>query len=255
MKKNVVKQILLISIFLFLYSCETTKVVKKKPTTDKIYYASSGFALVYYDDLYKNKIVSKRISNDKIEVLHSSLKKNTPIIILNPETSLSIEAKVTNKSKYPNIFNIVISEKIASILKIDLKNPYIEIVEIKKNIKFIAKNTNTFDEEKNVAQNAPVEDIKVDDLNIYKKKKENNKKKNLSNYIIIIADFYYLESAKNLQKDLINRSTIKNILIKKVINNKYRLYVGPFVDFNALKFTYISLNKLGFYELNIYKNL
>ena len=254
MKKNVVKKISLISIFLFLYACETTNVVKKKQSTDKIYYTSSGFALVYYDDLYINKIVSKRIFNDKIEVLHSSLKKNTPIIILNPETSLSIEAKVTNKSKYPNIFNIVISEKIASILKIDLKNPYIEIVEIKKNIKFIAKNANTFDEEKNVAQNAPVEDIKVDDLNTYKKKKK-NKKKILSNYIIIISDFYYLESAKNLQKDLINRSNIKNILIKKIVNNKYRLYVGPFADFNALKFTYISLNKLGFDELNIYKNL
>ena len=46
---------------------------------------------------------------------------------------------------------------------------------------------------------------------------------------------------------------INNISVKKINNNKYRLLVGPFKNFNALKNTYISLNNLGFEELNIYK--
>ena len=45
-----------------------------------------------------------------------------------------------------------------------------------------------------------------------------------------------------------------NISVKKINNNQYRLFVGPFKNFNALKTTYISLNNLGFDDLNIYKN-
>ena len=43
--------------------------------------------------------------------------------------------------------------------------------------------------------------------------------------------------------------------IKKINNKKYRLYAGPFENFNSLKSTYISLNKLGFADLDIIKDL
>ena len=39
-----------------------------------------------------------------------------------------------------------------------------------------------------------------------------------------------------------------------ISNNKYRLLAGPFKNFNTLKTSYISLNNLGFENLNIYKN-
>jgi len=45
-----------------------------------------------------------------------------------------------------------------------------------------------------------------------------------------------------------------NISIKKINNKKYRLFVGPFKNFNALKTSYISLNNLGFEILNIYND-
>ena len=51
-----------------------------------------------------------------------------------------------------------------SILKLDENNPYVEIIEVKKNKTFIAKKTNTFDEEKNVAETVPVNEIQMDDL-------------------------------------------------------------------------------------------
>jgi len=56
-----------------------------------------------------------------------------------------------------------------------------------------------------------------------------------------------------LKLHLEKESQIKNFLIKKINENKYRLSVGPFKNFNALKSTYISLNNLGFHDLNIYK--
>ena len=47
---------------------------------------------------------------------------------------------------------------------------------------------------------------------------------------------------------------MNNIFVKKINDNKDRLSAGPFKNFNALKTTYISLNNLGFDDLNIYKD-
>ena len=71
-------------------------------------------------------------------------------------------------------------------------------------------------------------------------------------FIILISDFYYKDSALNLKKELSNKISLNNITIKQISNTKYRLLVGPFENFNALKTTYISLNNLGFEGLNIY---
>ena len=53
--------------------------------------------------------------------------------------------------------------------------------------------------------------------------------------------------------ELIKKVNLKNISVKKINNNKYRLLAGPFENFNALKTTYISLNNLGFESLNVYR--
>ena len=109
-----------------------------------------------------------------------------------------------------------------------------------------------FDEEKNVANKAPVSNIKMNNL-----KTENDEfvKKTIKekNFILVISDFYYLESANNLKNELTSKINLMNIFVKKISKNKYRLSVGPFKSFNALKKTYISLNNLGFESLNIYK--
>ena len=65
--------------------------------------------------------------------------------------------------------------------------------------------------------------------------------------------FYYLDSAKNLKKELIKETKINEFSVKKINDNKYRLSVGPFKNFNALKSIYISLNNLGFEGINIYR--
>ena len=40
-----------------------------------------------------------------------------------------IETKINSNAKYSNIFNIVISKKIAATLKLDKNNPFVEVVE------------------------------------------------------------------------------------------------------------------------------
>jgi len=246
-----INKIIIILMFLPLINCAG---YEKKRTTSKderIYYSSSGFALIYKDSLYQNKVVNKKINNDKILLLHKSLKTNTTVRITNLKNSKSLDTKVYRKAKYPKIFNVLISEKIASILDLDFENPYVEIIELKKNKTYVAKEGNTFEEERNVAEKAPVEQIQMNNISDTTKNTSSEKLKK-EKFIIIISDFYYRDSALNLKKELSKKISLNNISIKKISNTKYRLLAGPFENFNALKTTYISLNNLGFEDLNIY---
>ena len=247
------KKIILSLVFCsILSSCADYKVTKSEQNNEKKYYSSAGFALIYNDIHYKDKIVNKKIDNEKIIVMHNFLKVNTPIRITNPSNSKTIESKIKKKANFPQIFNVVISEKIANILELDIDNPYIQIIEIKKNKTFIAKKSNTFEEEKYVAEKAPVKEIVMDDLS----KEENKNEKKIApkeKFILVINDFYYEMSANKLRDELSKKINSDNIFVKKVNNNKYRLLAGPFGNFNALKTLYISLNNLGFENLNIYR--
>ena len=236
-----------------LYSCADYSVYNVNQSKEKQYYSSSGFALIYDDELFLQKIINKKINNEDIRVMHSQLKTNTPLKIINPVNSKVIRTKIYKMAKYPKIFNIVNSKKIASILELDVNNPYVEVIEIKKNKIFISKKAVTFDEEKKVAENAPVDEITIDDLF----KGELDIEKEISkkvNFILEINDFYFEDSANNLKAELVEKTKMNNISIEKINNKKYRLYVGPFKNFNALKNTYISLNNLGFEIPNIYRD-
>ena len=92
-------------------------------------------------------------------------------------------------------------------------------------------------------------------MNVLSKKEPKIEKKMLkeNNFILVINDFYYEDSANNLKTELIKKTKMNNISVKKINNKKYRLFAGPFKNFNALKTTYISLNNLGFEDLNIYR--
>jgi len=246
------KNIIALTSILFLFSCADYNTRTKNQKKEKSYYSSIGFALIYEDGLYNEKIINKQIDNEKLELIHRYLKRNTPVKIINPVTLKVVESKVHKKGDFPKIFNVVISQKIASILELDHSNPYVEIIEVKKNKTFIAKETNTFDEEKKVAEKVPLNEVKMDDLS----KVENKTKKKLEkdyNFILVVSDFYYENSAMDLMNSLIKKTKVNNFSIKKINDKKYRLFVGPFKNFRALKTTYISLNKIGFEDLTVLK--
>ena len=259
---NLTKKIILSSAILLLGACANYKIDKPKQVKEKKFYSSKGFALIYSDSLFeqggidkklnRNEIIDNKLNNEQIITMHSLLKKNTIIQIINPENSKVVETKIFKQANYPKIFNIVLSKKVATILELDIDNPYVEVFEVKKNKTFIAKEGDIFEVEKTVAANAPVDEVEMKNLTDSKpvSKKKSIKK---SNFILVISDFYYLDSANDLKKYLIKKININKISVKKINNKKYRLLVGPFENFNALKATYISLNNLGFESLNIYR--
>jgi len=239
-------------ILLLLSSCTTYIENKAKIEQSRTYYSSGGFALIYDETLYKNKTVKNKLNNKAFLVLHSSLKRNTPIRISNPVNSKFVDTKIYSNTDYPQVFSLLITKKVAKVLALDPKNPFVEIFELKKNKTFIAKEGSIFEEEKNVANKVPVDEIKMKDL-AKDKDNKNTKTKEQKEFVLVVSDFYYKESALNLKNELYSKIKLNNIMIKKINDNKYRLLIGPFKNFNALKNTYISLNNLGFEELNIYK--
>ena len=93
------------------------------------------------------------------------------------------------------------SKRISDELNINYDQPYIEIKEIKNNSIFLAKKSKTFEEEKNVANKAPVDTISINDLNSSKKEKVKDTKVSKFSYVIKVAEFYFFENAKDLKKE------------------------------------------------------
>ena len=136
-------------------------------------------------------------------IFQKNLKKGTSVKLFNPINNKSLIAQVGKKSIYPNFNNSVVSKRIALDLELNKEEPYLIIEEIIHNSAFIAKKTKTWEEEKEVAEKAPVDGIEINDLNKVKTKKKTFKIKKFS-YSIKIADFYYEKSAIEMIKRIKN---------------------------------------------------
>ena len=246
---------LLICLFL-LVGCKTTteySIKNKKIFTDK--FTNSGFTLIYDDKLYESKIIGKKLNERDLIIFQRNLKKDTSVKITNPYNEKSLLAKVGKKTKYPNFNNSVVSLRIAKELELDPDEPYIVISQINENNSFVAKKAKTFEEEKEVADKAPVDSISINNLNENENQKKieiNDKKK--FNYSIKIADFYYSDSANIMVERIKNEILIKNVVVKKLSENNYRVIVGPFTNIKSLQNGYNSIQKLQFENIEIIKN-
>ena len=158
------------------------------------------------------------------------------------------------KIKFSNFYNSVLSLRIAEELELDVDEPFIEIVSITKNSTFVAKKAKTFDEERLVAEKAPIDGILINDLNAKKKEKGKVKDKIFS-YSIKVADFYYADSAELMIKRIKNEALIKNLKIIKLSEKKYRVLIGPFNDIKSLKEAFEKMNSFNFENLEILKNV
>ena len=234
-------------LFLLLSCAENIKSFNNKDLEIKKSFAVKGFALVYNLNLYKEKIVSKKINPREYIILNSFLKSNTYVKIFNPSNSKFVIAKVKNDKKYPKIYSAVLTERIVEEIDLDISDPYIELIEIQNNNSFIAKKAEMFDEEKNVANKAPVTDININiitDDQIIEEPKKNK-------YVIVIGEYYFLDSANIVKARLINEGKLIDIKIKKISLNNFRVFAGAYSSFNAMKDTYFTINNLGFEHLDI----
>jgi len=245
----------LLFFFLLITACNQTTDNKKINFATENRYKNSGFTLIYNKDLKKEKKISKKIDNRSLLIFHKSLKKGSFVKITNPLNQRSVIAKVaSNKVKFSDFFNSVITLRIAEELILDLNDPYIDLVLISINSTFVAKKAKTFDEEKKVAEKAPVDGITIDNLGTSKILIRKVEKLSFI-YFIKIADFYYKDSANNMVNRILNETNLKDPLIKKITDTKYRVLLGPFNDIKKLEKSFNEIKSLNFENIEILRNV
>ena len=248
------KKLLFLTICIFLSNCTTTTLIKNKPNKNNISsYSNKGFALIFNEELYNQKKVNKRIDERSLIIFQKNLKVKTTVKITNILNNKSLIVSVGKNSNYPSFNNTVISLRIAEELELDINQPYVEILEILDNSIFVAQKAKTFEEEKNVAIKAPVNNISISDLSLVKKDDEKNHNRNFS-YTIKIADFYFKDTALMMINRIKNEISIKNPKIKKISDKKYRVYLGPFNNINSLQKSFNDIRILKFENIEFIKN-
>jgi hypothetical protein len=235
-------------LFLFLLvSCDQT--YKNNILVEP--FNSKGFAYIYNDQDFNNKIIKKKLDNTILQIAHDKLRPGSLIKLINPITNESIILKNSKRMNYPDFYKIVITEPVAKKINLKKDIPLIELIEVKKNKSFVAKKTIIYKEEKKIFSNAPVTNVKIDNIS---KNKKLRIKDNKQSIYIIIAEFYSIKSAKMLKeritKELTNLDT-KKIYIKLKKTNKISLLSGPYKSINLMKNDYIELKNFGFEELDI----
>ena len=232
------------------------KETQKKNTKEElinIVYSNKGFALIYSEDAVNS--LQYKLDNTSINILSPNLPNGTPVRITNIINGKSLITVVQNKSVLPIFYNSVITNRIVNELSINPNEPYIFIETINSNNLYVANDVKTFDEEKEVANKAPVDDIMIQNISLETETKESNTKNFVTdfNYIIKFGDFYFEDSAIMLKNRLFEEYNIKNIFIKKLSQNNFRVYKGPYKDFEKLKKGFHNIENLDFDSIEIIK--
>ena len=265
-------------IFIILFACEhhssninikskpeELKPIVKKEKIDEIpkknekkdliniVYSNKGFALIYDEDTDNSS--EYKLDNASINILSPNLPNGTPVRITNIINEKSLITVVKNKTVLPIFYNSVITGRIVSELSINPNEPYIFIETINSNNLYVANDVKTFDEEKEVANKAPVDDIIIQNISLETETKKSNNENFVTNfnYIIKFADFYFEDSAIMLKNRLFEEYNIENILIKKLSQNNFRVYKGPYKDFEKLKKGFHNIENLDFDSIEIIK--
>ncbi|MDC0455888.1 hypothetical protein OAL63_03225 [Candidatus Pelagibacter sp.] len=248
------KKLLVLCCLILLNNCTATTLTKNKDSSSLANpFINKGFSLIYNDGFYNNKIISKKIDQRSLVIFQKNLKKNTIVKITNVLNNKSIIGTVGANADYPLFNNAVLSTRIADEINLNENEPYVEILEILQDSVFVAKRAKTFEQEKNVATRAPVNDISISNLNIDETNTKNEINKEFS-YEIKIADFYFNDTASLLMDRIINETMIKNVKIKKINEKKYRVYAGPFNNINSLQKSFNDIRILKFENIEFIKN-
>ena len=218
-------------------------------------FRNQGFAFIYNEKLYKEKQISKKIDNRSLHIFHKKIRKGSFVKIVNPVNKKTIIAQViSNDAIFSDFYNSVITQRIVDELSLNLKEPYIDLILISNETTFVAKKAKTYDEEKNVAEKVPIDGITIDNLGAKEEIKQEKTVIHNFLYSIKIADFYYKDSAENMINRIKDETNIKKPIIKKLLETKYRVLLGPFNDIKKLQLAFDEMKKLNFENLKIIKN-
>ena len=237
-------------LFIIILSCSPQLTTINQSKT----YTSKGFAYIYNEDDFNQKIIKGKMNNNIMQISHQFLKTGTLIKISNPKNKKNIVLKNIKRIRYPDFYKILITKQVAEELDLNLEIPILEIIEIKKNKSFIAKKAKIYKEEEQIPSKAPVDSVKISNIS---KNKINNTKKKKDQIYILIGSFYSIETANFLKQRIkvdVPDFNFKKLRVKKINNKETQVISGPYISVNSLKNDYIKLKSFGFEELDIFTN-
>ena len=105
-------------LFLFFFiilSCspQFSTLNKKQP------YTAKGFAFIYNNNDFKEKIIKGSMNNDILQISHQYLRTGTLLKIINPKNKKSVVLKNVKRIKYPDFYKVLITEPVAKKLDLD----------------------------------------------------------------------------------------------------------------------------------------
>ena len=239
------KNLLLILFFLTSCTVQTTQYSEN-------IFSNRGFVLLYDESLIEKKLLKKPLNERGLEIVHNTLPRGTKVRIINLLNNKSTKAIVKTKNKNLFFYNSIFSKRIFDELDISIKEPYVEISKIRNNKIFIAKKSKTFDEEKKVANKAPVKSISINEIGTPKSKELDDRKS--FNYSIKITEFYFLKNANELKKRIKNETFLKKINVISLNDTSHQVLLGPYSNINTLQSAYNSINKLNFENIELIRN-
>ncbi len=93
---------------------------------------SKGFAYIYNDLDYNEKIIKGKMNNQIMQLSHQNLKTGSLIKITNPINNKTLVFKNIKRIKYPDFYKIIITDPVAKKLDLNIDLPLLEITEVKK---------------------------------------------------------------------------------------------------------------------------
>ena len=237
-------------ILFFILSCTSQFTTFNHKKT----YSAKGFAYIYNDLDFSEKIIKGKMNNEVLQISHQNLRTGNLIKIINPKNNESIVLKNIKRIGYPNFYKILITETVAKKLDLNLDLPLLEIIEIKKNKSFVAEKAKIYNEEKKIPSKAPVASVQISNISKNKSINSSNEPEKL---YIHVASFYSVDTARFLRerinKEVTNLDS-KKLKIKMINSKETQVILGPYNSVNLLKNDYIKLQNFGFEELNIFIN-
>ena len=82
-------------------------------TKQKKLFASQGFAYIYDDKDYQNKMINTKFNNDELQISNNKLRIGSLIKISNLKTNDTIILKNSKKANYPDFYKILITKSVA----------------------------------------------------------------------------------------------------------------------------------------------
>ena len=233
-------------IFILLFSCTSTSMNNYNRSS----YMAEGFAYIYSAKDFENRLVAKKINSNEHMIGHNKVRKGAILKITNPINGKHITLKNSIKVQYPEFYKIFILYAIADKIGVNKDYPYVEVQLLKKNKSFVAKKAETFDEEKQLKVSAPIEKVNISNLG----KKERKKKLKNPSFIILLGNFYSLDSAKLLKKRIIYESDAfseKKVSIIKKNKHNFEVFLGPYKSIKMIEKDYSALKQINFDEVDI----